>query len=178
MSLPAPNLPTPNRRSTTRPTPQTPEPERRRPHGHEMPEEPRRAGALRRPKGAEGAKRPLRREAPRAPTPSPRRKKKHHLGFAVFASTIVGLMVFGVVVLNVLLAQQSFRIDEAERRLEILDRDHLELVRERATLSAPDRIAAWADRHGMRLPDDIRILRAPSGPVDPAGAATSSQDGV
>jgi hypothetical protein len=85
-------------------------------------------------------------------------------------------MVFGVVVLNVLLAQQSFRIDEAERRLEILDRDHLELVRERATLSAPDRIAAWADRHGMRLPDDIRILRAPNGLADPAGADNTDED--
>lgn len=79
-------------------------------------------------------------------------------------------MVFAVVVLNVLLAQQSFRIDEAERRLEVLDRDHLELVREQATLSAPDRIASWASRHGMRLPDDIRILRAPNGSADPAGA--------
>ena len=87
-------------------------------------------------------------------------------------------MVFGVVVLNVLLAQQSFRIDEAERRLEILDRDHLELVREQATLSAPDRIAAWADRHGMRLPDDIRILRAPNDSADPAGADTVDGDTV
>jgi hypothetical protein len=77
------------------------------------------------------------------------------------------------VVVHVLLAQQSFRIDEAERRLESLTQDHLELVRERATLSAPGRVAVWANRHGMRLPDDIRILRAPSGPGDPAGADPS-----
>jgi hypothetical protein len=85
-------------------------------------------------------------------------------------------MVLGVVILNVLLAQQSFRIDEAERRLEVLDRDHLELVRDQATLSAPDRIAAWAGRHGMRLPDDIRILRAPNGHADPAGAGITDGD--
>ena len=87
---------------------------------------------------------------------------------------IVGSMVFGIVVLNALLAQTSFRIDQTERRLEELSEEHLELIREQATLSAPGRIAAWASRHGMRLPDDIRILHAPGeGPSDPAGAGTS-----
>ncbi|MGH2636579.1 MAG: hypothetical protein ACRDHU_10615 [Actinomycetota bacterium] len=86
--------------------------------------------------------------------------------------------MFATVVLHVLLAQQSFRVDAAERRLEVLDQEHLGLVREQATKSAPRRIAGWAGRHGMRLPDDIRILRAPNGPVDPAGAGTSSEDGV
>jgi hypothetical protein len=57
-----------------------------------------------------------------------------------------------------------------------LSQEHLALVREQATLSAPGRIAAWASRHGMRLPDDIRILHAPGvGSADPAGAGTSSQ---
>jgi cell division protein FtsL len=93
----------------------------------------------------------------------------------LLASTVVGSMVFGIVVVNVLLAQTSFRIDEAERHLEELSEDHLDLVREQATLSAPGRISAWASRPGMRLPDDIRILHA-SGAVsaEPAGADTSS----
>jgi cell division protein FtsL len=85
-------------------------------------------------------------------------------------------MVFGIVVVNVLLAQTSFRIEEAERHLERLSEEHLELVREQATLSAPGRISAWASRHGMRLPDDIRILHAPgTGPADPAGADRPTQ---
>jgi cell division protein FtsL len=92
----------------------------------------------------------------------------------LLASTVVGSMVFGIVVVNVLLAQTSFRIGEAERHLEDLSEDHLELVREQATLSAPGRISAWASRHGMRLPDDIRILHVPgSGPGEPTGADTS-----
>lgn len=82
--------------------------------------------------------------------------------------------MFGIVVLHVLLAQQSFRIDAAERRIEALGGEHLDLVRAQATLSAPGRIARWATRHGMRLPDDIRILPAPKGPPDPAGAGTTS----
>lgn len=95
----------------------------------------------------------------------------------LFSNALVGSMVFGIVVLNVLLAQQSFRIDEAERRLDELAVERLELVEEQATLSAPGRIAAWASRHGMRLPDDIRILRAPNGPADPAGADPLRGDG-
>jgi cell division protein FtsL len=96
----------------------------------------------------------------------------------VFASTLVGLMVLSIVVLHVLLAQQSFRIDEAERHVESLALERLRLTTEQATLSAPGRIAGWANRHGMRLPDDIRILRAPNGPSDPAGAGTSPSDGT
>jgi hypothetical protein len=91
---------------------------------------------------------------------------------------LVGLMVLGIVVLNVLLAQQSFRIQETERRIDALGRERLGLVREQATLSAPGRIAGWASRHGMRLPDDIRILRAPNGPPDPAGTGTSRASGT
>jgi cell division protein FtsL len=85
-------------------------------------------------------------------------------------------MVFGIVVVNVLLAQTSFRTGDAERRLEELSEENLELVREQANLSAPGRISAWASRHGMRLPDDIRILHAPgSGSGEPAGADPSSR---
>ncbi|MGZ8566636.1 MAG: hypothetical protein ACXWXS_06255 [Actinomycetota bacterium] len=106
----------------------------------------------------------------------PRPKRRRSSGFVFLASTILGSMVFGIVVVNVLLAQTSFRIDEAERHLERLSEEHLELVREQATLSAPGRISAWASRHGMRLPDDIRILHAPgTGPADPAGADRSTQ---
>ena len=94
----------------------------------------------------------------------------------LLASVFVGSMLFGIVVLNALLAQTAFRIDEAQRRFDQLSQEHLELVREQATLSAPGRIAAWATRHGMRLPDDIRILHAPGeGPADPAGADPSGE---
>jgi hypothetical protein len=133
---------------------------------------------------AEAPGRAPRPSAPRSPRPSTTRqtsarrpstrRRPHHLGFALLAGVLIGSMVLGIVVLHVLLAQQSFRIDDAERRIETLGTEHLELVRTQATLSAPGRIAAWATRHGMRLPDDIRILRAPNGSADPAGAGTIS----
>lgn len=116
-----------------------------------------------------------RRSRPAPPqVPKPGRRKQHHLGFALFGSAVVGALVLAIVVAHVLLAQQSFRIDAAERRIEELATEHLSLVTQQASLSAPSRIAQWADRHGMRLPDDIRFLRASSGPGDPAGAGSSS----
>ena len=132
------------------------------------------AEAHRRAQRGDRAERPQRSEAPRTAT---RRRAKHRLGFAVLASALVGSIVFGIVVLNVLLAQASFHIDEVERRIETLSAAQVDLVREQATLSAPGRIAHWASRHGMRLPDDIRILHASGRTgVDPAGADPSSDE--
>jgi cell division protein FtsL len=94
------------------------------------------------------------------------------VGFAILATLVVGTMVFGIASMNAVLAQTSFRIDEAERRIQELSLDNLELIRAQAQLSAPGRIAAWARRNGMRLPDDIRSLHAPGGSTAaPAGAA-------
>ena len=104
------------------------------------------------------------------------RRKQHRVGFTVFAFALVGSMVLGIVVLHVLLAQQSFRIAAAEQTIDELGGERLELLRTQATLSAPGRIADWAFRHDMRLPDDIRILRAPEGSGDPSGAVTTSHD--
>ena len=106
----------------------------------------------------------------------PARARRGAIGFVLLSSAVLGSMVFGIVVVNVLLAQTSFRITSAEQRLEELSQEHLELVSEQASLSAPGRIAAWANRHGMRLPDDIRILHAPGGrSADPAGTDPSTE---
>jgi cell division protein FtsL len=117
------------------------------------------------------------------PTPHPTRtvpaaRRAHHIGFFVLASLVIGSIVLGIVSLNVLVAQTSFRIDTAEQRVAELSRERVDLQRRQATLSAPGRIADWAARHGMRLPDDIRSLHAPSDPSAPAGPAGSAASGV
>lgn len=119
---------------------------------------------------------PRRRHIHNRAVPPKRRRKQHRLGFAVFASAFVASMVLGIVVLHALLAQQSFRLADVEREIDQLGAERLELLRAQATLSAPGRIADWAFRHGMRLPDDIRILRAPEGSGDPSGAVTTFGD--
>ena len=110
--------------------------------------------------------------------PARTKKKRHDAGFLVLSSIVVGTMVLGIVSLNVLQAQTSFRIDAQERRIDELAREQVDLVRRQASLSAPGRIAAWARRHGMRLPDDIRSLPMPTDArAAPAGDAdTGSPD--
>jgi cell division protein FtsL len=95
------------------------------------------------------------------------------VGFAVLFCVVVGVMVLALVSLKALLAQQSFAVDDLSNRIDALEGQHLELVSEQAQLSAPGRIADWARRNGMRLPDDIRLLHAPDASTAPAGAGTS-----
>ncbi len=134
------------------------------------------AGSLRRPKRVEAAER-----APRSPAPPPPRVRrgKHHVGFAITAAVLLGPMLLGIAGLNALLAQQSFRLDGMEQRIASLATEHQELVHEQAKLSAPGRIAAWARRMGMRLPDDIRPLHTPGeDQAVPAGSAGPAGEGA
>ncbi len=117
-------------------------------------------------------RKPLQEGKPR-PRSQPKRRKRH-LGFFVLSSVLVGSIVLGLVSLNALLAQTSFRIDDVSNRIDSLSQEYLQLTREQAELSAPGRIAAWASRHGMRLPDDIHFLHVPtSAPAAPAGEPDS-----
>jgi cell division protein FtsL len=118
----------------------------------------------------------------RGKTPTAARRKRHHLGFVLFASLLVGLMVVGLVALNAFLAQSSFRIQDLEDRIGGLSERQLLLEKRAAHLSAPGRIAEWARQHGMRLPDDgdIHILHVRGGfqEAAPAGEPDSRLDGL
>lgn len=96
----------------------------------------------------------------------------------VFSAFVVGSMILAIVTFNVLLAQTSFRMDAAQERIDRLAQEQVDLVRQQATLSAPGRIAAWAKRHDMRLPDDIRSLHVSSTQAAPAGIAGTSLQGA
>ena len=125
------------------------------------------------------------RPAPR-PAPSPRAAPprpstvvdRSRSGFLILSSVLVGSMVLGLVALNALLAQSSFRVDDLEARVGVLTQENLELTRQQAALSAPGRIAAWARSHGMRLPDEIRFLHVPAArSAAPAGSADDRATG-
>jgi len=121
---------------------------------------------------------PRREAAGSLPATSSARRRKHHLGFFVFSAFVVSSMILAIVTLNVLLAQTSFRMDAAQERIDRLTQEQVDLVRHQATLSAPGRIAAWARRHDMRLPDDIRFLHVPSTQAVPVGGAGISLEGA
>jgi hypothetical protein len=89
------------------------------------------------------------------------KRKRHHLGFVLFASVVLGLLVLGLVTLNAFVAQSSFRIDHLQARVDAQAQRYQALERQAARLSAPGRIAAWARRHAMRSPEDISVLHVP-----------------
>jgi cell division protein FtsL len=113
-----------------------------------------------------------------APVPSPRheparpmappreRRRRHHLGFVLFTSALVGALVVGLVSLNAFVAQSSFRIDDLQHRIEGLSGRYVALQKQAAHLSAPDRIAQWAARHGLSFPADgeLHILHVAGTP--------------
>ena len=150
-AVPAPRRAPRTRPAAVPPRPQAP-PRRRTPVRHEA---------------------PLRRETPRPrPASNPVVHRRGSVGFLVLFAVVVGSMVLGLVSLSALLAESSFRADDLQHRIDALAQENLDLTREQASLSAPGRIAAWARRSGMRLPDDIRFLHVPGvAQTAPAGGA-------
>ena len=115
---------------------------------------------------------PVRRTAAPRPSTGISRVRHSRSGFVILSSVLAGSMVLGLVALNAMLAQSSFRVDHLEQRVGVLAQQHLELTRQHAAMSAPGRIAAWARSHGMRLPDEIHFLHVPAAKTTaPAGTA-------
>jgi cell division protein FtsL len=79
----------------------------------------------------------------------------------VFASAVIVVLVVGVVAVNALFAQTAFAVHSMQTHLIELSEQHDVLATEEARLSSPGRIAEWAQRYRMVLPDNVVILRVP-----------------
>ena len=79
----------------------------------------------------------------------------------LFASFVIVLLVLGVVATNALFAQTAFAVHSMQTRVTDLAEQRDVLATDAARLSSPSRIAAWAERYQMVLPDDVVILRVP-----------------
>jgi cell division protein FtsL len=79
----------------------------------------------------------------------------------LFASLVIVLLVLGVVAMNALFAQTAFAVHSMQTRVAQLADEHDVLATDVAGLSSPSRIAAWAERYHMVLPDNVVILRVP-----------------
>jgi cell division protein FtsL len=109
---------------------------------------------------------PARTTAARPRTSSPPRKRRRarrglHPTFMVFASTLIVLLIVGVVALNALFAQTAFAVHSMQSNLTDLSAEHDVLATDEARLSSPARVAAWAERYQMVLPHSVVILRVP-----------------
>ena len=129
------------------------------------------------------------RKIDRIPTPSPsrhetplrpgaavarrmpaKRRGLHHT-FLVFSSVVIVLLVVGVVALNALFAQTAFAVHSMQTHVAALDEQHDVLATDAARLSSPSRIATWAERYQMVLPDTVVILRVPHFGRTPSGGS-------
>ncbi len=88
----------------------------------------------------------------------------------VFASAVVIGLVIGVVALNALFAQTALAVHSTQTQVASLNQQQDMLATRAAGLSSPSRIATWAKRYQMVVPDTVVILRVPRLTRSPAGS--------
>jgi cell division protein FtsL len=93
--------------------------------------------------------------------------RRPRLPFLVVAFFLVGALVFGVVTLQALVSQTSFKMQELTTRSADLQESYGRLTLEVAELSSPARIARQAAQLGFHVPADGQIHTLPvHGPAD------------
>jgi cell division protein FtsL len=114
----------------------------------------------------------------------PRRRRR--FPFLLVAAVLVGLAVFGVVGLQALVSQSSFRIQQLDDRNTALQQSYGRLQLQVAQLAAPGRMVAEARRLGLRAPQQTETITV-AGAVPPgqglsrgktSGQATAPQTGA
>jgi cell division protein FtsL len=108
-------------------------------------------------------------------TARPARRGLRHPTFLLFAAVVVSVMVMGLVALNALLVQTTYRMQTIRQEVSDLSDQQVQLTDQVARKSSPETVAKWARLHGMTtpLPGDTVILPVPgvtSAPDANAGA--------
>ena len=83
--------------------------------------------------------------------------RTRRLPFLIAAFLVVGCLVFGVVTLQALVSQTSFKMQELTRRTADLQVSYGRLTLEVAELSSPARIARAATQLGFHTPADGEV---------------------
>jgi len=99
------------------------------------------------------------------PQPRVRARRGLHFAFWIFSAGVISVIVVGIVALNAMVVNTTYRIESAQQTLGDLQTQQKSLSTEVARLSSPSRIAEWAATRQMVMPDDVVILR-----VEGAGA--------
>ena len=85
-------------------------------------------------------------------------RRRVHVGFVIFASVVLTLMVAGVVAMNALLDQRTFQITALQRDVSSLQGRDRALVEQAAALDAPGRLGTWARSHGLVMPEQGAVV--------------------
>jgi len=144
----------PSRARPARPAPKRPAPPARRP-----------------PRATTRAKRPTK---PRLRVVRPPRRRSR-APLLVLSGVLIAALLVGIVALQALVSQTSFRMQDLEARNHDLQLQYGALTARAAALSAPSRIAGAARRHGMILPDasQVQTLRVPGATSQTSGSTGS-----
>jgi cell division protein FtsL len=119
------------------------------------------------------AKRPAR--SPLRVVQPARRRRRSRAPLLILSGVIVASLLVGIVTLQALVSQTSFRMQDLQARTGELQQQYGQLKAQAAALSAPSRIAAAAHRQGMVLPNasQVQTLRVP-GVTSPSSASNGS----
>jgi cell division protein FtsL len=101
---------------------------------------------------------------PNPSTPPQRRARRgSHPAFWIFSGIVVAVLVIGVVAINALVVNTTYKLRGVQQEVHALSDDSEDLQIQVAHRSSPSRIAAWADGHGMILPapQDVVPLAVP-----------------
>jgi hypothetical protein len=121
----------------------------------------------------EKASRPrLPRPGPEA-APAPSKAIRPSLPFALLCSLIVGASILGLVVLNVLVAQSSFRLGDLKAKVEEEKARSRKLHYDVSAGESPARLAEAAHRLGLVIPERQETL---VGPPDPALSSKGNRE--
>lgn len=93
------------------------------------------------------------------PQPRVRARRGFHLAFWIFSAAIVSVIVVGIVALNAMVVNTTYRIESAQQALGDLQAQQRSLSTEVARLSSPSRIAEWASSQRMVMPHDVVVLQ-------------------
>ena len=123
-------------------------------------------------RAAPPARTPAARPRPSTPPQASRRTRRgHHPVFWFFAAAVLSLLLLGLVALNALLVQTTYRMQVVQQEVADLADQQARLSNDAARLSAPERVADWAASQGMTMPraGDTVILRVPGVAAAPEG---------
>lgn len=118
---------------------------------------------------------PARRTTP-APRPAPAERRttsrpgtrrtarrRFHPAFWALTALVLTAIVVSLVSVSAFVVETGFGIDRTEARIaELLDEGE-RLRRDVAEMSAPGRVARWAKRSGLVMPEEVVVLQVPGG---------------
>jgi cell division protein FtsL len=115
------------------------------------------------PRSALRARTPAARPRANPPQPRARARRGHHPVFWLFAGAVISVLVVGLVAINALSVQTTYRMQSVQAQVKVLSDRHVQLQEAAASLSSPQRVADWAHEHLMVMPKSgaTVILRVP-----------------